>query len=60
MVPADYATNTLTSTGTAVADGDTVTINTTVYTAKTSLSGGGTANQVLIDLGLAFYDRHYP
>lgn len=48
MVPADYATNTLTSTGTAVADGNTVTINTTVYTAKTSLSGGGTANQVLI------------
>lgn len=48
MVPADYATNTLTSTGTAVADGDTVTINTTVYTAKTSFSGGGAANQVLI------------
>ena len=47
MVPADYATNTLTSTGTAVADGDTVTINTTVYTAKTALTNSA-ANQVLI------------
>jgi hypothetical protein len=32
MVPADYATNTLTSDATNVTAGDTVTINTTVYT----------------------------
>ncbi len=49
MVAADYATNTITSTGTAVADGDTVTINTTVYTARTALSyAGGVAYEVLI------------
>lgn len=49
MVPADYATNTITSDGTAVTDGDTVTINTTVYTAKTTLSyAGGKAYEVLI------------
>lgn len=47
MVPADYATSTLTSTGTAVADGATVTINTTVYTAKTTLTNSA-ANEVLI------------
>lgn len=38
MVPADYATNTLTSNGTAVADGVTVTIGTRVYTARTALT----------------------
>lgn len=48
MVPADYATSTLTSTGTAVADGDTVTIGTRVYTARTTLTYGGLANEVLI------------
>lgn len=50
MVPADYATSTLTSDATAVTDGDTVTIGSTVYTAKTTLSTGGSAvpNQVLI------------
>ena len=49
MVPADYATNTLTSDATAVTDGDTVTINTTVYTARTALSNaGGVAYEVLI------------
>jgi len=49
MVPADYATSTLTSTGIAVADGDTVTIGTTVYTARTALSfTNGVANEVLI------------
>jgi len=32
MVPADYATNTLTSDATNVTAGETVTINTTVYT----------------------------
>ena len=48
-VPADYATNTLTSTGTAVADGATVTVNTTVYTAKTALTtANAVANEVLI------------
>lgn len=34
MVPADYATNTLTSDATNVAAADTVTINTTVYTFR--------------------------
>jgi len=48
MVPADYATSTLTSTGTAVANGDTVTIGTRVYTARTTLTYGGLANEVLI------------
>jgi hypothetical protein len=49
MVPADYATNTITSDGTAVTDGDTVVINTTTYTAKTTLSyAGGKAYEVLI------------
>ncbi len=49
-VPADYATSTITSDGTAVTDGDTVTIGTKVYTAKTTLSTGADAvpNQVLI------------
>lgn len=36
MVPADYATSTLTSDTTNVADGETVTINTTVYTFQTT------------------------
>ena len=48
MVPADYATSTLTSTGTAVANGDTVTIGARVYTARTTLTYGGLANEVLI------------
>jgi hypothetical protein len=47
MVPADYATNTLTSDATAVTSGDTVTIGSTVYTAKTALSVG-VPNEVLI------------
>lgn len=47
MVPADYATNTLTSDATAVADGATVTIDTKVYTAKTALTNSAT-NEVLI------------
>lgn len=47
MVPADYATNTLTSDGTAVADGATVTIGTRVYTAKTALTNS-VAYEVLI------------
>lgn len=34
MVPADYATNTITSNATNVTAGDTVTINTTVYTFR--------------------------
>lgn len=34
MVPADYATSTLTSDATNVSEGDTVTLNTTVYTFK--------------------------
>ena len=38
MVPADYATSTLTSDGTNVADGDTATIGTTVYRFKTTPS----------------------
>lgn len=47
MVPADYATNTLTSDATAVADGATVTIGTRVYTAKTALTNS-VAYEVLI------------
>jgi len=39
MVPADYATSTLTSDATNVAAGETVTINTTVYTFRASLTG---------------------
>lgn len=35
------ATGTLTSDNTNVADGDTVTIGTTVYTFKTTITGGG-------------------
>lgn len=49
MVPADYATNTLTSDATAVAEGATVTIGTRVYTAKTAFTpGAAVANEVLI------------
>lgn len=49
MVPADYATNTITSDATAVTDGDTITINATVYTARTTLTRtNGVANEVLI------------
>lgn len=49
MVPADYATSTLTSNGTAVADGVTVTIGSTVYTAKTALTTSyAVPNEVLI------------
>lgn len=45
MVPADYATNTLTSNGTNVAEGATVTIGTNVYTFKAAPIA---ANDVLI------------
>lgn len=42
MVPGKHAENTLTSDATAVVDGATVTIGTTVYTAKTTLSSAPT------------------
>lgn len=46
IVPGSHAESVLTSTGTAVADGATVTIGSTVYTAKTTLTGA--AFEVLI------------
>lgn len=45
-VPASHATSKITSTGTNVSDGDTVTISNRVYTFKTTL--GSTAYQVKI------------
>lgn len=43
------ATGTLTSDNTAPSDGDTVTIGTQVYTARTALTASTTANEVLIN-----------
>lgn len=54
MVPASHATSAITSTGTNVSDGDTVTINTTVYTFKTDLTGAeGLPYEVLIGANAA-------
>ncbi len=48
MVPADYATNTLTSTGTNPTATETVTINTTVYPFVTAITPGTAPYSVLI------------
>src|SRR5208282_3117680 len=45
------AHNTLTIAGTGPANGDTVTVGTTQYTFVTTLSAGGTANQVALGGG---------
>jgi hypothetical protein len=56
MVPADYATSTLTSDATNVTAGDTVTINTTVYTFRATPTAaydvliGATAADTLANL----------
>ncbi|MFY9644385.1 MAG: flagellar hook-basal body complex protein [Terriglobales bacterium] len=47
-VPAQPATGTLTSNGSAPSSGDTVTVGGTTYTFETSLTAPTTANQVLI------------
>ncbi len=47
LTPATAATATLTTTG-AIANGDTVTVGTTTYTFETTLTNGGTANQIAI------------
>lgn len=51
-VAGTLATGTLTSTGVAPTDGDTVTIGSQTYTFKTALTAG-TANQVLIGASAA-------
>lgn len=48
MVPADYATSTLTSNGTNPTAGQIVTINTTVYTFVAAITPGTAAYSVLI------------
>lgn len=52
-VHAVVATGTLTSNGTAPADGATVTIGNRVYTFKTALTAATTANEVLIGVSAA-------
>lgn len=53
MVPADYATSTLTSDATNVTAGDTVTINTTVYTFRATIDNSSAAYSVLIGVDAA-------
>lgn len=54
LTPAKFPESVLTSTGTAPADGDTVTIGSRVYTYKTALSTGPTvAYEVLIGASAA-------
>ncbi|MFI5110612.1 MAG: flagellar hook-basal body complex protein, partial [Terriglobales bacterium] len=47
-VPGQAATGTLTSSGSAPSDGDQVTIGSTTYTFRTTLTASTTANEVLI------------
>ena len=53
MVPADYATNTLTSNGTNPTADEIVTINTTVYTFVAAITPGTAAYSVLIGVDAA-------
>jgi flagellin len=48
ITSATAATGTLTSAGTGPANTDTVTVGATTYTFVTTLTNGGTANQVLV------------
>ncbi len=47
-IPAQTATGTLTSSGSAPSDGDQVTIGGTTYTFKTTLDASTSANEILI------------
>lgn len=55
ITPGVHAENTITSNGTAPADGATVTIGSTVYTAKTALTEPAVPYEVLIGVSAATF-----
>lgn len=55
ITPGVHAENTITSNGTAPADGATVTVGSTVYTAKTALTSPAVPYEVLIGVSAATF-----